>query len=336
MRDGFLRLKRWSRLAFKGAALLIMTVAYCGTKPAGAVLIIGATDGNGNPTGGQNLSAPTDSLVNAWNLEGTWQTDFTGTPIAPNYFITAAHLGGSVGDTFVYNGVDFTTTAEYTPPDGSDLAIWQVSGTFSSYASINTNSNLVGQEIGVFGRSAGDGPTTAPDGTTLSGWQWSSNSLTGALSWGTNTVAYEGAVSGLTGQFIGFEFNKALGPNTAALSSGDSGGGVFVQNNGVWVLAGVNSAASGPYNTVSNGGSATQFNASLYDSSGLYYSGTTQATTGPSISFATSLSSEAAWINSIISVPEPSAWVPLGCGLAIAAPWVLRRRSGRQGVEEDA
>jgi hypothetical protein len=307
-------------------------------SPVGAVLIIGPTDSNGDPTGGQNLSAPTGALAGSgWDLEGTWQTDFTGIPIAPNYFITAGHVGGQVGDTFVLNGVDFTTTAAFGPPDNSDLVIWKVNGTFSSYAPVYSGSNELNQQLVTFGRSGGDGPMSS-NGTPLNGWQWSPT-LTGALSWGSNTVSFAGNidVNGVTNQYLTFNFDKTLGPNTGALAAGDSGGGVFIQVNGVWTLAGINESATGPYNTVPGNSPSTTFNASLYDSTGLFFDGTTQPATGPSISLATRLSTESDWISSVtgIAVPEPGASVLLAFGLVLAWPLARYQASKVDRIEQD-
>lgn len=50
-----------------------------------------------------NTTAPTGSLTNSgWQYEGEWN-GFLGTAIAPRYFITAKHVGGSIGDV-ILNG----------------------------------------------------------------------------------------------------------------------------------------------------------------------------------------------------------------------------------------
>src|SRR6266852_1865597 len=51
-----------------------------------------------------NTTAPTGVLTNSgWQYQGLWGA-YLGTPIAPKYFITAAHVGGSVGDRFRFRG----------------------------------------------------------------------------------------------------------------------------------------------------------------------------------------------------------------------------------------
>src|SRR5450432_3510206 len=69
-----------------------------------------------------NSSAPTGALANSgWQWEGNWQ-GYCGTPIAPQFFISAAHVGGTVGQPFVFNGVSYTTVASF-PDSQTDLII---------------------------------------------------------------------------------------------------------------------------------------------------------------------------------------------------------------------
>ena len=66
-------------------------------------------EGTGNPS--YNTNAPTGSLTNSgWQYEGLWSSFYLGTPIAPNFFITAHHIGGYMGSNIVLNG--------YTVPAG--------------------------------------------------------------------------------------------------------------------------------------------------------------------------------------------------------------------------
>src|SRR5437879_7530766 len=87
----------------------------------------------GDPT--YNTTAPGGSLTNSgWQCEGLWGS-FLATPIAPRYFITAEHVGGNVGDAFVFRGVNYTATAVFDDTN-SDLRIWRVCGMFPDYAQI--------------------------------------------------------------------------------------------------------------------------------------------------------------------------------------------------------
>ena len=113
-----------------------------------------------------NASAPTGSLAGSgWEWEGQWGL-FLGTPIVPNFFITAQHVGGVVGGLFVLNGVAHVTTAYFDDPS-SDLRIWQIADTFSGYAPqdsrtaafapLFTSTNEVGQFNTGLAIAAGDG-----------------------------------------------------------------------------------------------------------------------------------------------------------------------------------
>src|SRR5262245_62285209 len=72
-----------------------------------------------------NTNAPRGALTNSgWQYQGAWSV-FTGTVISSNAFITAKHVGGTIGDSFTFQGVQYTTTAAFESPD-SDLRIWRV------------------------------------------------------------------------------------------------------------------------------------------------------------------------------------------------------------------
>jgi hypothetical protein len=62
----------------------------------------------------RNKTAPTGTNLNSgWQWEASWAGAFTGTPIAPHYFLSAAHLGGAVGQPITFRGVNYKTTAAY-------------------------------------------------------------------------------------------------------------------------------------------------------------------------------------------------------------------------------
>jgi hypothetical protein len=269
-----------------------------------------------------------------FQYEGQWQNNFLGTTIAPNYFITANHLGGKVGDSFVYQGTSYTTTAVYTDPNSPDVAIWKVSGTFNQYAPIYTSGNEVGQNLVVYGESGPRGAQVVVNGTSYNGWYFTG--LSTSVSYGTNVITAAGPIMGApVAQYLSFQFNPALGATTASLAPGDSGGGVFIQKNGVWSLAGINYAVDGPYNvhavTDPNYKAGDAFNGAIYDQTGLFYDGESTPLSGPASSYASRLSTEAQWIASITGpvVPEPSSVVILLGGLALVWPVLGRRRSKR-------
>jgi hypothetical protein len=127
---------------FGRLALLAFGLA---TQTSRAVILFGS----GDPA--YNTTPPTGALANSgWQYEGQWG-GFLGTPIAPQYFIAAHHVGGGIGGTFIFNGVSYTTTA-YWDDLCSDLRVWKVDGTFPIYAPIYTNSDEAGKMLVNIGR----------------------------------------------------------------------------------------------------------------------------------------------------------------------------------------
>ena len=328
---------RRSRRHWIRPALIAIACLALGGEPARAVLVIGGT--------GRNTSTPSGALQDSgWQFEGMWQGMFTGTAIAPHYFITAAHLGGSVGDKFAYNGTMYTTTQVYNDPGGSDLRIWQVGGTFASYAPLYSTADEVGKNLVVFGMGGPRGADINVTGT-LRGWSFTGQD--GQMSYGTNLVTGAGPISGANGQFLTYQFNSALGPDTASLSPGDSGGGVFILKNGVWQLAAVNYAVDGLYNTHAandpNYKASDAFAGAIFDARGLYFDGDTTPIAPanapnpvPATSYSTRISNAIPWILSVtgLPVPEPGSYALLAGGLALALPlwWKSSRSSQRQAV----
>ncbi len=306
-----------------GAALIVVT-----TTPAHAIILLSTGDITANTTAPGGLLAGS-----GWQYEGTWG-GVLGTAIAPNYFVTATHVGGSVGGTFNYNGNNYTTTAKFSSPS-SDLTIWQVSGTFTSYAPLYTGTDEVGHDLVDIGRGTRRGAdvtiASGPD-AGLKGWQW--GTADGVQRWGQNTVSGIANGGGSLGQLLVADFNSlASGGLTyeATLSSGDSGGGLFIQSGGVWKLAGINYAVDNPFRTSAGG---TDFNAAIFDARGLYFnSGSGFQQVGHPVPdgevsasfYATRISSNLGWIESVTAVPEPQMCAT-GAGLALLAFAVARRR----------
>ena len=316
------------------AAALLRAVA----QPASAVIL--------SRTSTRNTTAPGGSSYNSgWQWQGNWAGSFTGTPIAPNYFITAGHVGGGTGQTFNINGRNYTTNAMYDDTY-TDLRIYRITGTFSSYAPIYTGSYETGKRAMIFGRGTKRG-SEVRKGTTLKGWKWGWQDR--LKSWGENYVASTLNGGSGIGQVLKFTFNRqgtsgAL-YNEGALSMGDSAGGVFINDGGKWKLAGINYLVDGPFSL--SGATGTGFNASVFDKGGLYqggdgrwvYNSDTSADI-PGNFYSTRISSRQTWIRSIVgsslaprdssalmatAVPEPASFSILAMGAAA----LLRRRRPR-------
>jgi hypothetical protein len=327
------------RLAVVAGTFLGLAVA---SAPGDAQAVILAR------TSTRNTYAPVGTNYNSgWQYQGNWANGFTGTPIGKNYFLSASHVGGGVGQNIWYAGKNWTTTAVYDDPT-SDLVIYKVSGNFPSWAPIYTGTSETGKRAMVFGRGTTRG-SNVNIGTTLHGWKWGTQDK--VRSWGENNVAgVMDAGSGL-GQLLKFTFNKAGSSgslyNEGTLSSGDSAGGVFINDGGTWKLAGINYAVDGPFSFTGTSGSG--FNASLFDKGGLYQGGDgawrKNTDTSADINgnwYATRVSAHQGWIKSILNgsttaaypaatssvsvVPEPTSVGLLG----IAATALLRRRKRRR------
>jgi hypothetical protein len=264
--------------------------------PAVAVILYGTGDPSANTT------APTGAFANSgWQFEGQFG-GFLGTVIAPNYFITAKHIGGSVGQIFTFNGTNYTTIAVFPDPS-SDLQIWRVSGTFPIQAPLyagapGSEANLF---VTVFGRGTQRGSSVfVGPPSHQGGWLWGTSDA--VQRWGTNIVG--SIVNDPTyGALLRVPFNNNAGPNEGHLSVGDSGGAVFVYDmtTSRWELAGINLAVDGPFSTSSNGANA--FNAAMFDTTGLFVDGgggTWVAAPNPSAFYATEIAAHRQFIESTV------------------------------------
>lgn len=294
--------------------LLVASVFCVSLSPLRAVIL----DATGDPSA--NTTAPGGPLTGSgWQYEGTFG-DFLGTPIASQYFITAGHIGGGIGQTFTIDGNAFTTDGFVDDPN-SDLRIWHITGTFAPQyiAPLYTDSDEAGNSLVVIGRGTQRGADV--NNPSLQGWLWGTNDH--VQRWGTNDV--EGIANGGAGvgQLLFSDFDHS-GGNEAMLSVGDSGGAVYINDGGTWKLAGINYAVTGPYYTDSSG--SGQFNAALFNEDGYFVqSGTNYIpATGPGGFYATRISSNMAFINSVIPEPGTVGLIVAGMMLLTASKRVRR------------
>ncbi|MEO6435392.1 MAG: PEP-CTERM sorting domain-containing protein [Tepidisphaeraceae bacterium] len=272
-------------------------------------------------TSTRNTAAPTGTNANSgWQYQGHWAGGFLGTAIHKNYFITAEHLGGGVGAAIYYQGKNYTTTAAWGDPS-SDLKIYKISGAFPSWAPIYTGSSEVGKKAIVIGRGTPRG-SEVKKGTTLKGWKWGAHDK--VRNWGENNIAT--SLSDPTyGPLLKFTFNRqgtsgAL-YNEATLSTGDSGGGLFINDAGKWKLAGINYLVDNPFSLT---GSDAGFSASIFDKGGLYTrsGGSWNYNTDTSTDitgnwYATRISTRQSWIKSIVGTISTGA-LPSGSASSLA------------------
>ncbi|GAB4451481.1 MAG: hypothetical protein OHK0029_00710 [Armatimonadaceae bacterium] len=292
------------------------------------------------------MNPPAGALADSgWQYQGDWG-NFSGTVIGPRHFITARHVGGLVGDRFRYRGNDYETINVVKFPD-CDLAVWTVATPMPDWAPLYTGSSEVGQEIVFFGRGTPRGKPVYTNGH-LRGWHWDGNH-DHRRSWGINTVdavlpaAPRPLADREAGAKMVFDFSGDASPNEGSVSGGDSGGGVFLCENGVWKLAGVNYGVSGQFSVSGeNGEKEAGFSAALFDSRGLWrktglgYAFTPELTyyPAPTVSLATRISAYAPRIQAILDEPpRPKLLtrrrVTLAAGLLFALSLTLYIRRAR-------
>jgi hypothetical protein len=287
------------RAGFFGGCTLVATMYQ-----SQAVLFYATSDPSYNTT------PPTGSLVGSgWQYQGEWG-GFSGTAIAPHYFISAQHIGGAVGQVFHWNDLSFTTI-NYFDDSSSDLRIWQVQEAFSSFAPLYSLGNEVGKSLVVIGRGTQRGAAVVVTGS-VHGWQIGPSDR--IQRWGQNVVA--STISNKQGgDLLTATFDANAGPNEADLSEGDSGGAVYIQDGATWKLAGINYSVDGNYNDSPIG---PGFAACLFDYGGLYNGqegswsyNLDLPTPQPGSFYATRVSIRKDWINSILATPLPASGVTL-------------------------
>ncbi len=242
------------------AFALIVVATLAGSRSAEAIILART----GDPTA--NTTAPTDDPAGSgWNYEGQWGS-FLGTPIAPHFFLSAAHIG-QAGSNFVFQNVTYTLVAAGDSQDPfSDLHLWQVNETFPTYAPMYAKNDETGQRIVAIGRGTQRGTEFDVDGV-FRGWNWGAGDS--VQRWGENIVSQIVTFSIGPGDGLYAIFDQDGLTNECDFSSGDSGGAIFINDGGVWKVAGINYAVDGNFYTDDMGGG--EFIAALFDAGGFYY-----------------------------------------------------------------
>ena len=300
-------------------SLLSIAFLSLAVLPARAVLFFTTGDPAHN-----RETAPGGGLAGSgWQYQGYFGS-FLGTAISPKHFITAAHVGVQ-GSTFVsksfFNGgpsdvtynidATFNGGVGHQTIAGTDLRVYQITGTFPEYAPLYTKTDEVGQNLVVVGRGTTRGDAVML-GSDLKGWKWGADTY--EARWGTNTVSSTATFS--AGAMIVANFDAGAGGDEAHLSAGDSGGAVFINDGGVWKLAGINYSVDGYFDT-NDVVDTNEFNAALFDMGGFYIGIDTPTpdwtliddtpTDIPSAFYSTRISSYA---NAIYAIPEVGALIP--------------------------
>ena len=263
------------------------------------------------------------------NVPGTdlrvWQVGGTLPTYAPLY--NAAVDGSEVGKPMFVVG---RGTQRGTPIYSADRPVDRAyQGTVAGGGEITTFSPTP-----VSDRLYGVMPPTVtadvPDATfkpsRLIGWNWGPGDR--VQSWGTNVVG--GVLNGgpTLGRVLAFDFSTAGGEDAASLTAGDSGGGVFIEADGEWKLAGINYGVDGPFRRSAAGG---DFFASVFDARGLYFAASPPiyldaAAPIAASSYASSVSANFAFIDGVLGPAAASVPEPASLSLLLAGPLLLLRR----------
>jgi len=318
-----------SRAGFLPVLVLLWMLCVTNCR---AILFYDTGDSN------HNTSAPTGIFADSgWQYQGMYGS-FLGTMIAPQYFITAQHFG-TQGSTFTHSGIfngssdvtyNIDSTANsgtgYWDVAGTDLRIFKVQEFFPTYAPLYTGSLEVGMTMVTMGRGGPRGAEVHVS-SILHGWE--SGAADGIARWGSNTVS--SIYSSALGDLIRANFSSSGTTEEATLSNGDSGGGVFVNDGGVWKLAGINYSIDGRFDRNNTTGDGSEFDAALFDRGGLYQGSDAFGwafipdlpTDNPSSMYASRISTNATTIYGITVVPEASSSAMI---MIAALGAVLRRK----------
>ncbi len=258
-----------------------------------------------------------DSADSGWQWQGRWGY-FTGTPIASNLFLTAKHIGGTVGDPFLFQNVPYPAVASY-PDAETDLVVWQVCGSFPTFAPLYDGPGEVGRDCILLGRGSIRGAEvtgTNELGTVLKGWLWGDPD--GRLRWGKNRITEVVDSQAGIGKLLVATFDHDGLVDEACLAGGDSGSGLFIRNGDRWQIAGINYAVDGPFSYTDSG---PAFYGALFDRGSLYQLNAdntwewmdSSPTPKPAAIYATQVASRLAWLHSIIAAhegrdPPPALW----------------------------
>jgi hypothetical protein len=256
-----------------------------------------------------HTSTPGDN--SGWQYEGKFN-GFLGVPIAPHFFITAKHFYGTVGDIFYFHGDSYVTIAYHPSPSTTDLMIWEVrhDKPFPVCAPLSSGVVDIGATATVFGRGTQRGAAVVVSGESK-GWQWGTYDY--VVRWGRNTVVNKW-IDPKYGELLYCNFDNPGIADECHLSDKDSGGGLFVLEDGLWRLAGVNFTVDGPFRT---GPEGTAFHAALYDMGGLQYldgdppvwiNREEQAANIPAAFYCSRISAAMPWITSV--APEAGSLAP--------------------------
>ena len=255
----------WSKEFTRRFGILAALVAALVSPHTQAVHFVNVEDPS------HNTEPPADpAQARLWHLQGDWNA-FLGTPIAAYWFITAKHVGGSLGDQLQLMGKPYTAIVRIPDPE-SDLALWGVATPFPDQATLYQGSRETSRRVVLFGKGPARGEAVwveTNETPVLKGWKWGKQHK--VRRWGENVIDQIEVGPYPRGRKLGellvafFDLDGL--PSEAGLSGGDSGGAMFLWSNRQWQLAGIHYAAGGVFKLKEGD---EPFDAMLFDERGLH------------------------------------------------------------------
>jgi hypothetical protein len=276
-----------------GAALLLGCLL---TSPAYGIAV-GQTSEFSGGWSGTDWSLGTAGVYN-------WRNS-SAVGVDPYHMLTAAHVGGQVGDMISIRGTVYTVTGVSIPTADAgqstapDLCLLTFDKALPAYETLYTGALTRNQDVIMVGY----GDAGADNGNS---YTWTAGTA-GVERWGTNSIAnpsFRKTYSSGTNNFSSSTFTMTFRSGDTEFEAGyadrDSGGGTFVKVGDEWELAGIN----GYVDTIGGGRYTTDYAISIP-----YYSN---------------------WITNscrdpVAMAPEPASLLVLTAGAAC----LLRRRTRR-------
>ena len=297
-------------------AALALTAAFAYVPTAQAIITYDNAGQNSSPAPGS-----VDQYVGNYN-------GGSAVLVAPDVVLTTLHLGPSTAGTFVYQGQSYGIDKVQTIGDTQIAVMHLTAPTGSTGVQLYSGAGDATAQVVLVGYGGPKGTPFTGNSASQTGWNWTGGVAT--TSWGqaTNDNIYADASNAT---YLGFAFTAT--PGSSMFTGGDSGGGMFINDNGTWKLAGLNWSVDGYYGAPND--PVVNEVAAIYDvpGSALYtvdnhgsYLLATAAQHGYSsriadpATYATLQNTIASFTT--VAVPEPSSLLLLTLG----APALLRRR----------